>query len=86
MERSSRWQGGRILRDGYVMWKQPDGKYKMEHRIVMEAILGRPMTPDETVHHRNGVRDDNRPENLEFRVGKHGKGATHHCPTCVCDA
>jgi hypothetical protein len=40
--------------------------YVFEHILVAEEILGRYLTPDETIHHRNGVRDDNRPENLEL--------------------
>ena len=42
--------------------------YVFEHILVMEEILGRHPSPDETVHHRNGVRDDNRPRNLELWV------------------
>jgi hypothetical protein len=43
-----------------------DGAYIMEHRVVMERVIGRPLWPDENVHHLNGVRHDNRPENLEL--------------------
>lgn len=51
----------------------------------MEEKLGRVLTKDETVHHKNGNRADNQVENLELHVGRHGKGATHkHCATCAC--
>jgi hypothetical protein len=39
---------------------------ELQHRLVMAQILGRPMYIDESVHHRNGDRLDNRPENLEL--------------------
>jgi hypothetical protein len=56
-------------------------RHRLEHRVVMEQHLGRPLRRGETVHHRNGVRHDNRVANLELRAGAHGSGATHcrHC-------
>jgi hypothetical protein len=50
------------------------GKSVMEHRYVMEQKLGRPLTPNETVHHKNGVRSDNRLANLELWASKHASG------------
>jgi hypothetical protein len=52
--------------DGYVMIKTEDGRVIGEHRYVMEQHLGRRLVQGETVHHKNGVRDDNRVENLEL--------------------
>lgn len=56
----------KVRKDGYIAVKVPRGVFEFEHRVVMESALGRKLTKGETVHHKNGVRTDNRIENLEL--------------------
>ncbi len=72
-------RGSGIVRHaaGYIYVRMPDhpmrnsNGYVAEHRLVMSETLGRPLTRGETVHHKNGVKDDNRPENLELWSTSH---------------
>lgn len=58
-------------------------KWVPEHRYVMSQILGRPLDRSEHVHHRNAVKDDNRPENLEIVTHARHRGEII-CPHCGC--
>lgn len=55
-----------LNQQGYVILKQIDGSRVLEHRYVMEQHMGRKLEKFESVHHKNGKRDDNRLENLEL--------------------
>ena len=83
-----RWKGGRVrATHGYIILRMPEhpknqNGYVLEHRFVMEKKLGRQLTFNEMVHHKNGVKDDNRPENLQVVLRTTHKGEVS-CPKCL---
>ncbi len=68
------WRNGRtLLSSGYIGIRVPKdhhlrmkNQYAYEHRLVAELKLGRKLKKGEIVHHLNGIKTDNRPENIEI--------------------
>ena len=81
------WKGGKMLDGkGYILIYCPEhphavNKYVPEHRLIIERALGRYLTKEEFVHHRNGIKDDNTLENLQIVTSILHYGEVE-CPKC----
>lgn len=77
-----------IRKDGYIEVKVGIHQRRLEHRVIVEQAIGRKLTTNEQVHHINGVKHDNRIENLQLLTNaEHQKLHDHldvqHAPRTV---
>ncbi len=91
-ERNGRWNRGQLISsEGYILRRVPRGSpnsfgppgcihaYAYEHVVVASEVLRRPIAYDEVVHHKNGIRTDNRIANLEvLHRGAHASEHANH--------
>lgn len=84
------WKGGRYKdrASGYVWVYNPEHPfctkkgYTLEHRMAMEKFIGRHLRPNEIIHHKNKIKDDNRIDNLEIIVLGEPNCGEVICPFC----
>lgn len=98
--RNKNWRGPRVAkrkpyyRQGYrMLWVPEEGKFRYEHRLVVEAHIGRRLETEEVVHHINHDKLDNRIENLQvlttaehrkIHPGNHGPRPSLRKPKVPC--
>lgn len=77
------WKGNTKIRNGYAFIftpEHPSAKYDgyvSEHHLIMEKYLGRFLDKSEVVHHKNGIKTDNRIENLEVMTNEEHTSLHH---------
>jgi hypothetical protein len=71
------WGRWYLNKNGYVIRTKTMDKIResqLQHRYIMEEYLGRPLLKEENVHHKNGIKNDNRIENLELWISSQPSG------------